>query len=398
MSNQQYGPPPQQPYGGPPGQPPQYGPPQQQYWGPPQGPPPQYGPPMGPPPGGPGFGFGGNGYPPPRKKRSKAPFIVVPLVLLFAGVISLYLFALNAKQDRRNNYSSPQPTYTSTYAPNSPSTEPTSEPSAFPTTPRATVAKPTRPTAPPPTKNTPPPPSDVDLTARNRFYSTGIQNSVNCREPKDRPTNLVGARKYYSGIMACLNKAWPAQVRKAGYTWQGVRMEAYWGTGYSPCGSSYRRSFYCEANKQIYMDAQSDVVNWKKHPGDTISYNWVRADMMDTTAHEFGHHLQAITGILSASRRIQYERSGDKALEMSRRKEIQATCFDNVFLGSNKRTLVTSGVRKELVYISHNSGDEYDTVRDHGSKQIQPYWADRGYNSRNLSQCNTYVAGPQYVR
>ncbi|MET7283432.1 neutral zinc metallopeptidase [Kribbella sp. NPDC005582] len=397
MSNQQYGPPPQQ-YGGPPGPPPQYGPPQQQYWGPPQGPPPQgpppqYGPPQyGPPPGGPGFGFGGNGYPPPKKKRSKAPFIIAPLVLLFAGVMALYLFALHAKQER-NNYSSPSPTYTASY---SPSTEPT----YYPTGTRPTATQPTqaRPTQPTPTKTSAPQPSDVDLTARNKFYSTGIQKSVNCREPKDRPNNQAGARKYYSGIMACLNRAWPAQVRAAGYQWQGVRMEAYWGSGYSPCGTTVRRSFYCASNHQIYMDAQSDVEYWRKYPNDTIARNWVRADMIDTTAHEFGHHLQAITGILSASRRIQYERSGDKALEMSRRKEIQATCFGNVFMGSNRRTLITSGVRRELIYLSHNSGDEYDTVRDHGSKAIQPYWAERGYNSRNLAQCNTYTAGPQYVR
>ncbi|MFK4084348.1 neutral zinc metallopeptidase [Kribbella sp. NPDC020789] len=388
MSNQ-YGPPPQQ-YGGPPQQYPPPPPPPQQYWGPPPGPP-QYGPPAGPPPG-PGFGFGGNGYPPPKKKRSKAPFIVVPAVLLFAGVVSLYLFALHAKQER-NNYSSPSPTYTYTSPTQAPSWNPSSS-----TRPTATQPTVPRPTDPRPTKSSAPPPSDVDLTARNKFYSTGVQKSVNCREPKDRPVNQAGARKYYAGVMACLNRAWPGQVRKAGYQWQGVRMEAYWGTGYSPCGSSVRRSFYCAANRQIYMDAQSDVENWLKYPGNAQSTNWVRAAMMDTTAHEFGHHIQSITGILAASRRIQYERSGDKALEMSRRKEIQATCFGQVFLGANRKGMVTAGVRKQMTWLNAHSGDEYDTVRDHGSREIQPYWANRGYNSRNVAQCNTYTAGPQYVR
>ncbi|MFI5736689.1 neutral zinc metallopeptidase [Kribbella sp. NPDC051587] len=389
LSNQ-YGQPPQQ-YGPPPGPPPQYGPPPQQYWGPPPGPP-QYGPPMGPPPGGPGFGFGGNGYPPPKKKRSKAPFIVVPAVLLFAGVVSLYLFALHAKQER-NNYSSPSPTYTSSYSPSE-------DPSYYPSSTRPTVTQPTvaRPTQPRPTKTTPPPPSDLDVTARNKFYKTGVQKSVNCRAPSIAPTSEANARKYYAAVIACLNKAWPAQIRKAGVQWEGVKMTTYWYTGYSPCGSNTLRSFYCSSNNTIYMDAKSDVDAWKKYTNFAQGRNWVRAGMMDTPAHEYGHHLQDITGILDANYRLKYQKSGDKALEQNRRMEIQATCFGHVFLGANRKTMISSGVRKELDYINHNSGDEYDTKRDHGSKAIQPYWADRGYNTRNPAYCNTFTAGPQYVR
>ncbi|GAA1705836.1 hypothetical protein GCM10009745_62020 [Kribbella yunnanensis] len=395
MSNQQYGPPPQQ-YGGQPGPPAQYGPPQQPpYWGPPQGPPmgpPPGQPPYGGPPPGPGFGFGGNGFPPPKKKRSKAPFIIVPAVLLFAGVVSLYLFALHAKQERRNNYSSSQPTYTYT--------TPTPAPKWNPSTTRPTATQPTQPraTQPTPTKTTPPPPSDLDLTARNKFYKTGVQKSVNCRAPNLAPVNEPNARKYYAAVIACLNKAWPAQVRKSGVEWQGVKMTSYWYSGYSPCGSMTLRSFYCGSNRTIYMDAKSDVDDWKKYPNFPAGRNWVRAGMMDTTAHEYGHHLQKVTGILAASHRLKYQKSGDKALEQNRRMEIQATCFGHVFLGANRRTMITSGIRKELVYINNNSGDEYDTVRDHGSKEIQPYWADRGYNTRNPGFCNTFVAGSQYVR
>ncbi|MFB6720378.1 neutral zinc metallopeptidase [Kribbella sp. NPDC056345] len=385
MSNQHYGPPPQQ-YGGPPG------PPQQQYWGPPQGPPPGQ-PPYGGPPPGPGFGFGGNGYPPPRKKRSKAPFIIVPAVLLFAGVVSLYLFALHAKQERRNNYSSSQPTYGSTTQTPAPEWNPSSN--------RPTATRPTRPVAtrPTPTKSTPPPPSDVDLTARNRIYKTGVQKSVNCRAPALPYTSEPNARKNYAAVIACLNRAWPAQVRASGANWgQNVKMTSYVGTGFSPCGSMVQRSFYCGSNRTIYMDAKTDIENWRKYTNSPQGRNWVRGRAIHVTAHEFGHHLQKITGILSAQNRLQYDLNRAKALEMNRRMEIQASCFGNVFMGANRRTMISAGVRKELIWMAKNSGDEYDVVRDHGSREIQPYWADRGYNSRNPAFCNTFTASPQYVR
>ena len=34
---------------------------------------------------------------------------------------------------------------------------------------------------------------------------------------------------------------------------------------------------------------------------------FLRADMSDTVAHEYGHHLQHLTGILRASSNIQYD-------------------------------------------------------------------------------------------
>ncbi len=395
MSNQHYGPPPQQ-YGGPPG------PPQQQYWGPPQGPPPGQppyggpptgGPPYGGPPPGPGFGFGGNGYPPPKKKRSKAPFIVVPLVLLFAGVFALYLSALHAKQERRNNYSSPQSTRTYTTP-----TPPPSWPSS--NSPRPTKTRPTRPTAtqPRPTKTQAPPPSDVDLTARNRLYKTGVQKSVNCREPGDRPATPAGARKYYAAVIACLNRAWPAQVRKAGYNFVTPRLVSFWGSSTSPCAGNAPSSYYCSANHTIYMDSKGDIEFWRKNP-EGYQRAFKRADMLHTVSHEYGHHIQAITGILTGERGLGYNASYAVELELSRRTEIQASCFGNVFMGSNRRTYPVAGeLRKQLAWRTAHSGDEYGDARDHGSREIQPYWANRGFNSRNPGSCNTYVAGAQYVR
>ncbi|GAA0599004.1 neutral zinc metallopeptidase [Kribbella sandramycini] len=350
------------------------------------------GPPMGPPPG-PGFGFGGNGFP-PKRKRSKAPFIIVPIVLVVAGVVSLYLFAMLQKQ-QRNNYANPTPVYTSTTNTPAPTWGPGSSTSTGPT-----VPKPTRPTVtrPSPTKTTPPPPSDTDLTARNKFYKTGVQRSVNCREPKSRPSTLPGARTYFADIVKCLNRAWPAQVRAAGFEWKPVSTSTYWGTGYSPCGSMVQRSFYCGSNRTIYMDAKSRVDWWQKYPRDPVATAWVRAASMNTTTHEYAHHLQEVTGILDAMYNIKYRRTGDHALEINRRMEIQATCFGQVFLGANRSTMVSSAVRKQIVWSHANSGDEYDTKRDHGSKAIQPYWSNRGYNSRNVGQCNTFTASPRLVR
>ncbi|WP_132154481.1 neutral zinc metallopeptidase [Kribbella antiqua] len=394
MSNQTpYGaPPPQAPpsYGPPPG-PPAYGPPA---YGPPPGPQQQYWGPQGPPPQGPGFGWGSNGFPPPppQRKKSKAGWIVLPIVVVVAGVVALWMWR-QVSDDPGEDYTHPQPTYTSSY-------NPTEEPTSSSTTTQATI-RPTQPTATK-TATVAPPPSDSAIVTKNRIYRTGVQWTANCRESGARASSFANARKYYTQVLSCLDRAWPRQVNASGARFAAPRLVAFSGTVSTPCSGNAPSSFYCSSNQTIYMDASDDIKLYRtylSYPNRTQATAWLRAEMTDTVAHEFGHHIQYMTGILRSSHNLEYEYSGDKSLEFSRRLEIQATCFGNVFMGSNKGSYGISGqFKKQLDWLHSHQGDEYMPQRDHGSRQVIPYWARRGFNSRNPGLCNTYAASSRLVR
>ncbi|HWD80429.1 MAG TPA: neutral zinc metallopeptidase [Kribbella sp.] len=409
----------QGPYGPPSGQ---YPPPQQQYPqqypGPPQqpypGPPPQqfagpqqYGPPNWGPPQGPGFGFGGNGYPPPppKKKSSKAVFIVVPIVLVF-GAVGLFLVSAVLKHNSDDTYTQPQPTATE-----NPTENPTEQPTEQPTEPASTSApattRPTQPatttttttTQPSSTRTTPAEPSDLDMVARNKIYKSGVMASVGCRESGARPSTVANARKYYANLVTCLVRAWPKQVTMSGGRFVAPKLVAFTGTVTTPCSGNAPSSFYCSSNRTIYMDAGDDVKLYQQYRSDSYAMAWVRAEMTDTVSHEFGHHVQNMVGILAAEDNLQYQYTGDKSLEMSRRLEIQATCFGNVFMGSNKGSYGISGAfKKQLDYLHSHQGDEYGAQRDHGSRAIIPRWANAGFSTRSPRACNTFTASPTYVR
>ncbi|MEV5964709.1 neutral zinc metallopeptidase [Kribbella sp. NPDC051952] len=388
MSNQgPYGPPPGQyqgQYQGPPPQ--QYGPPPggQPYWGPPQGPPP-----------GPGFGWGSNGFPPPPKKKSKAAWIIIPIAVVGLALAGAVVLSSILKHNG-SDYAQPEPTSTEepTFLPT------TEEPTTVPTKPTAPATS--RSTQPQPTKTTPPKPSDTDVVAKNRIYKTGVQKSVNCKESGARANGATNARKYYNAVLACLIKAWPKQVALAGGRFSAPHLVAFSGTAVSPCGGNSPSSFYCSSNRTIYMDVNSDLKWYSvylRYPNKTQAMAWLRAEMTDTVAHEFGHHVQYMTGILSATDNLEYQFSGDKSLEMSRRLEIQATCLGNVFMGANKSSYGMTGLLKsQLDYLHSHEGDEYGTRRDHGSRAILPRWANAGFVTRSPSACNTYTASPKYVR
>ena len=229
-----------------------------------------------------------------------------------------------------------------------------------------------------------------------------MQKTVNCRESGARANSATNTRKYYNTVLACLVKAWPKQVALAGGRFVPPHLVAFAGTAQSPCGGSSPSSFYCSSNRTIYMDVNSDL-KWYQlyltYPNKTQAMAWLRAEMTDTVAHEFGHHVQNMTGILAATDNLQYEFSGDKSLEMSRRLEIQATCFGNVFMGANKSSYGMTGLLKsQLDYLHSHQGDEYMTQPDHGSRAIIPRWANAGFVTRSPSACNTYTASPKYVR
>jgi predicted metalloprotease len=372
---------------------PQYPPPGPQYGGQQYGAP-QYGgqPPYGgqqfagPPPGGPGFGWGPGG-PQQPKKKSKAWIAIIPIVLGI-GVVGLWIAGVVAKQHRIDSYADPQPTYTT-------STDPT----AFPTD-QPTEAQPTKgqPTQPQPTKTSPPPArkaTPYEIVSRNKFYRTGVQVGIGCRESKARATSVANANKYYLVVKGCSDKGWPRQVRLGGWAFAVPRTIVMSAHVTSPCTGNAPTSFYCSANRTIYMAGFADAQRYPQYRG-AQNQALLRAGMAFTVAHEYGHHVQELTGILDASQTLGYD-TGTTAgeWEESRRLELQASCLAGVFLAANKATYPFNGLLKSgLDYWTNHSGDEYDPTHEriHGTQKNHGYWFHRGYNTRNIAACNTFIA------
>ncbi|GAA1570677.1 neutral zinc metallopeptidase [Kribbella hippodromi] len=412
MSGNQWGPPPGNQY--PPQQPP---PPWQQgpgYNGPPGPPGPPFGGPyQGPPyPGnGPQFGWGsgpgGPGGPPrpPKKKGGKGGLVALFVIVgvLVAGAVGLKIVSSVLKSNDDPSYA--QPTTTSSY---SPTNEPTTEPSGQPTngaTTRPTAPRTTQQPVPTVTRSTTtskpttkPGPSDTDLVVRNRLYKVGAMRPVNCKESGSRPSSAAGARANYKNLWGCLNKAWAPMVAKAGGRFRPPNVATFTGTVQSPCGSMRDTGppFYCGTNDTIYMNLTQDVGNYNRYQ-QSYSKVWARMWMLHQFAHEYGHHVQNMTGILSAYNRIRYERETyAKGLEDSRRLELQASCFSDIFIGSNRRTYPVTG--NALVQWKWLIANTIDLGHDHGAPPIHKYWAQRGWDARNPVACNTFAASARQVQ
>ncbi|MGW7685646.1 neutral zinc metallopeptidase [Kribbella sp. NPDC054772] len=355
-------------------------------------------------PGQPQFGWGapqGGQRPPKKKGRGAAIAVFTLLGVLVVGVVGLKILSNTLKHNGDPSYA--EPTTTSSY---SPTTEPTTGPSSSgpttkPTTTQSTTQAP-RPTTTRSTTTTKPTtnpgPSDSDLVLKNRLYKAGAMSPVGCKESKTRPSSAAGAKANYKNLVGCLNKSWAPLVAKAGGRFRAPNVLVFSGSVETPCGTHYDTAppFFCGTNDTIYMNLTEDVGNYNRY---SQSYQkvWARMWMLHQFAHEYGHHVQNNMGILQAYARIRYERpTYAKELEDSRRLELQASCFSDIFIGSNKRTYPITG--QSLFQWRWLIANTIDKGRDHGAPANHKYWAMRGWDARNPSACNTFASSSSKVQ
>ncbi|ADB30134.1 protein of unknown function zinc metallopeptidase putative [Kribbella flavida DSM 17836] len=346
----------------------------------------------------------GWGAPPPGgpqrpRKKSKAPWIVVPILLVGLAMAGLAIATAIAQQNRPNDYSSPVPTSTPSTPASTPVGTPTEEPTAGPSSTAPTTPVPTRPTVTRPTAprttSTPPVrrgPTDYEIVSRNRIYRAGTMPSLGCRESNARPSTAAGARANYANLKNCLGRSWPVLVQRSGAQFRPPTVLTFTGVVQSPCGSMSDTGppFYCSSNEAIYMNLREDVGNYNRYRHSNGKV-WARMWMLHQFAHEYGHHIQHLTGILEANHDMRYDAPTRAAeLEMTRRLELQASCFSDVFIGANRRTYpITGQAQREWKWLIAHT---IDPRRDHGNAENHRYWAQRGYDARTPAACNTFTS------
>ncbi|MFG1814508.1 neutral zinc metallopeptidase [Kribbella sp. NPDC049174] len=232
---------------------------------------------------------------------------------------------------------------------------------------------------------------DLVRLRQNKLYTAGKVPSVTCKEPSIKPTSQSAILRYYNALLPCLNKAWAPVVRKAGYDFRPPKIVLQSNQApTSSCSGEAETAYYCSGDESININWKNDLSNYNE---DKLA---ARVWMMDTLAHEYGHHVQEMTEIITASfSRQGWAKTKDEKLEWSRRRELQASCLAAVFLGANKQSLGLTGAKQELwEWQVQHSGDEYNPkkVRDHGSRKNHWVWGGPAFKSASPASCNTFAA------
>ena len=283
----------------------------------------------------------------------------------------------------------PSPTATPTPTPAAPTPAPTTSPTAAPPDPLPTAS------APPSTRPGP----DRSLRT-NTLYGVDLDRaSVDCGLKVRRAKPPLANKKlqpYLTEVVDCLTTVFKAPLAARGFTLVQPTVKTYHRRVESPCGDfgqSGSPAYYCSTTRTIYWP---DTVDDGRE-----AYTFARLGYVGLTAHEFGHHLQATTGMLSAYSSAYDDASKKERYALSRRLELQAQCFEGVFLHATADDLdLRRKDRTELEAWHGYTGDEdppENRKPDHGSSKAQWKWLERGLDSGDLADCNTWTAKAKSV-
>ncbi|MDT7796638.1 MAG: uncharacterized protein QOI78_71 [Actinomycetota bacterium] len=224
----------------------------------------------------------------------------------------------------------------------------------------------------------------VPELARNPLLAAGITpGPAECALP-DLGRSADQLRAYYRALADCLEQSWRPALEKAGEPTLTATVSVTL-PEHSACGAAPTENeavaYYCGGDTTIYAPTDwmlSDAgLNKARH--------------IATIAHEYGHHVQRESGILSAAadKMTSPDEDSPADKEIVRRIELQANCFGSLFLsavagsGSISRSLANAAVA------DYGRANDSDT---HGSRAHQLSWAKSGYDGKSTKSCDTWSA------
>jgi predicted metalloprotease len=210
----------------------------------------------------------------------------------------------------------------------------------------------------------------------------------------DRQTDFVRA------ILGDTEDTWSAIFQRSDQSYARPKLVLFNDAVQSACGFARAAvgPFYCVRDEEVYLDLSffEELSQRFGAPGD-----FARAYVI---AHEVGHHIQHLLGVSDKvqARRARADEATSNALSV--RLELQADCFAGVWGHyTAKRGLIDQSDVAAALHAAAQIGDDRLQKRaqgyvvpeafTHGSAAQRVQWFQKGLESGDPNQCNTFTAG-----
>jgi predicted metalloprotease len=181
--------------------------------------------------------------------------------------------------------------------------------------------------------------------------------------------------------LSSLNSTWQPLFQQAGIQWRQPELVFYQGGTRSGCGaaSASMGPFYCLRDEGIYIDTNfyDQMASQLGAGGDFARYYVI--------AHEYGHHVQKLTGVADAVASEQRRNPG-AANRLQVRMELQADCYAGVWAGKN-RNLIEPGDFEEGMTAASAIGD--DALQRNAGQMVNPESFTHGTSAQRMTALRT---------
>lgn len=194
-------------------------------------------------------------------------------------------------------------------------------------------------------------------------------------------------------ILAATEDVWTEQFKEHGLKYEYPTLVLYTGTVSTACGTGQAAMgpFYCSGDQKLYLDlsfftTMDSQLGVKTSSNSSFAFAYV-------IAHEVGHHVEYLRGILSQCHqkmsRVNKTEANALSVKLELLADYYAGCwahYDNERYGS-----LTDTDLKEAISCAEKIGDNYLQEKaqgysqpetfTHGTSEQRMYWLKRGYET-----------------
>lgn len=222
----------------------------------------------------------------------------------------------------------------------------------------------------------------------------------NQSSPARQPAGNDEMKQFVATVLGSTEDVWNNVFTKMGGHYQDPTLVMFSGMVRSACGMAQSASgpFYCPLDHKLYLDTSffDELDRRFGAPGDFAQAYVV--------AHEVGHHVQNLLGILPKVEEMKRQVGRADANALSVMVELQADCFAGVWANQAQqmRNILEAGDIEEGIRAAGSVGDDriqkqtqgyvVPDAFTHGSSAQRTAWFRKGLQSGDLRSCDTFNA------
>lgn len=233
---------------------------------------------------------------------------------------------------------------------------------------------------------------------------TQQQAGVGSETKTGAPPDEMG--RFVSAVLGSTEVQWADIFAQSGRAYKPPTLVMFSGATQSGCGfaKSAMGPFYCPLDKKVYLDTSFFQDLERRFRAGDAGSKTCQFSQAHVIAHEIGHHVQNLLGLLPKVQEAQRAMGKADANSLQVRVELQAGCLTGVWANraQEKWKFIEPGDVEAAMQTASAIGDDrlqqqsqgyvVPDAFTHGSSERRTRWFMTGLKSGNVASCDTFRA------
>jgi predicted metalloprotease len=220
--------------------------------------------------------------------------------------------------------------------------------------------------------------------------------------PTGAPSDEMG--HFVSAVLGSTEEVWTGVLARDGKTYNPPTLVMFSGATQSGCGFAQAAMgpFYCPIDQKVYLDTSFFQDLERRFGACDIGSKTCQFSQAYVIAHEIGHHVQKLLGLLPQVQQAQRAMDQAEANGLQVRVELQADCLAGVWANraQAKWQFIEPGDVESALQTASAIGDDRLQRRaqgyvvpdsfTHGSSAQRSQWFTTGLKSGDVASCDTF--------